>query len=94
MINTLLGTKVGMTASYDARGRRVGATVVKVEPNKVTQIKTAEGKDGYNAVQLGVGVKKSVKKPQIGHAKKAGLARRPLSRGRAVKRRAIVPKRS
>ncbi len=61
-----------MTSTYDARGRRVGATVVEIGPNFVTQIKDKE-KDGYRAVQLGFGTKKSVKKPQIGHAKKAGL---------------------
>lgn len=47
--------------------------MVKIEPNFVTQIKTSEGKDGYNAVQLGMGTKKSTHKPQIGHAKAAGL---------------------
>jgi large subunit ribosomal protein L3 len=73
MINTLLGIKKNMTSTYDARGRRVGATVVEIAPNFVTQVKTTEGKDGYNAVQLGFSTKKSTKKPQIGHAKKAGL---------------------
>ncbi|MBI2196277.1 50S ribosomal protein L3 [Candidatus Daviesbacteria bacterium] len=73
MINTLLGIKKTMTSTYDSRGRRVGATVVQISPNFVTQVKTADGKDGYNGVQLGYGTKKSVKKPQIGHAKKAGL---------------------
>lgn len=62
-----------MTSTYDSRGRRVGATVVEIAPNMITQIKTADGKDGYNAIQLGYGTKKSVKKPQLGHAKKAGL---------------------
>lgn len=62
-----------MTSTYDARGRRVGATVVEVIPNIVTQVKSEKGKDGYTAVQLGFGTKKSVKKPQIGHAKKAGI---------------------
>lgn len=73
MINALIGIKKNMTSTYDARGRRVGATVVEILPNLITQIKTADGKDGYNAVQLGVGTKKSVKKPQIGHAKAAGI---------------------
>lgn len=73
MINSLLGTKKGMTSTYDSRGRRVGATVVEIQPNWVTQIKTPDGKDGYDAVQLGYGTKKSVRKPQIGHAKTAGL---------------------
>ncbi len=73
MVNALLGIKGNMTSTYDARGRRVGATVVKMEPNYVTQTKTVEGKDGYSSVQLGIGTKKSVKQPQIGHLKKAGI---------------------
>ncbi len=73
MINTLLGIKRDMTSTYDSRGRRVGATVVEIQPNAVVQVKTAIGKDGYDALQLGIGSKKSVRKPQIGHTKKAGL---------------------
>ncbi len=73
MINTILGIKKNMTSTYDSRGRRVGATILEIAPNFVTQIKTSESSDGYNAVQIGVGTKKSVNKPQIGHAKKAGL---------------------
>lgn len=76
MINTLLGIKKEMTSTYDARGRRVGATVVEVKPNVVTQVKSDDGKDGYEAVQVGYGVKKSVKKPQVGHLKKAGIERK------------------
>lgn len=73
MVNTLLGIKKNMTSTYDSRGRRVGATFVEIAPNFVAQIKTTDGKDGYSAVQLGYGTKKSVRKPQLGHAKKAGL---------------------
>lgn len=73
MINTLLGTKKNMTSTYDARGRRVGATVIEINPNLVAQVKSADGKDQYAAIQLGYGTKKSVKKPQIGHLKKAGI---------------------
>lgn len=62
-----------MTSTYDARQRRVGATVIEVTPNVVTQVKTSDGKDGYEAIQLGFGTKKSVRKPQIGHVKKAGV---------------------
>lgn len=72
MMNTMLGIKKGMTSAYDARGRRVGATVLSVGPNYITQIKTVD-KDGYEAVQLGFGTKKSIKKPQLGQAKKIGL---------------------
>ena len=73
MINTLLGVKKTMTSTYDSRGRRVGATVVQMSSNFVTQVKTTEGKDGYNAIQLGYGTKKSVKKPQLGIGKKATI---------------------
>lgn len=73
MINTLFGIKKNMTSTYDARGRRVGATVIEIQPNLVTQVKTSDGKDGYDAVQLGMGNKKSVRKPQLGHLKKAGV---------------------
>lgn len=73
MINTLLGTKKGMTSTYDSRGRRVGATIVEMKSNFITQLKTTETKDGYNGVQLGYGTKKSVNKPQLGHGKKAGV---------------------
>ncbi len=66
MINTLLGVKQNMTSTYDLRGRRVGATAVSVTPNFVTQINP-------NSVQLGIGTKKSVRKPQLGHGKKAGI---------------------
>lgn len=73
MIYTLLGIKKGMTSSYDARGRRVGATMVEVPANFVTQVKSMETKDGYEAVQIGMWPKKSTKKPQTGHFKKAGI---------------------
>lgn len=73
MVNTLLGTKQGMTTGYDSRGRRVGATVIALGPNYITQIKKSNGKDGYNAVQLGFGVKKNINKPQLEHMKKAGI---------------------
>ena len=72
MLNTLYGIKKGMISSYDSRGRRVGATLLEVTPNYITQIKTKE-KDGYSSVQLGLSEKKFVRKPQIGHLKKAGI---------------------
>src|SRR3990170_9060360 len=73
MINTLLGIKKNMTSGYDARQRRVGISVLEISPNFVTQVKSKDGKDGYDGVQLGFSSKKSVKKPQLGHLKKAGI---------------------
>lgn len=66
MVNTLLGIKKNMTATYDSRGRRIGATIVEIGPNFITQLNTS-------SVQLGYGTKKSVKKPQLGHTKKVGI---------------------
>ena len=68
----ILGRKIGMTQVFTKSGKLVPVTVVEVEPNVVTQIKTKE-KDGYDAIQLGaVTVKeKSSNKAKIGHTKKA-----------------------
>ncbi len=65
-----------MTVSYDARGRRVGATLVEISPNLVTMVKKQEGKDGYNAVQLGLGSKRMINKPLEGLLKKNGFTER------------------
>ena len=79
-----------MTSTYDSRGRRVGATILQMGPNFVTQIKTSDGKDGYNAVQLGFGTKKSVKKPQLGLGKKLEI-KQPLRWFREVRINAVDP---
>ncbi len=62
-----------MTRVYDESGKLVPVTVIQAGPCTITQVKTVET-DGYNAVQLGYDeIKLSRrKKPQIGHAKKAG----------------------
>lgn len=71
----ILGRKIGMTQVFTASGELVPVTVIEVEPNVVTQIKTME-KDGYEAVQLGSTTirEKVSNKAQILHAKKAGTA--------------------
>ena len=68
----ILGRKVGMTQVFTKEGKLIPVTVVSVEPNVVTQIKTTEI-DGYNAVQLATVDKKTknASKASIGHAKKA-----------------------
>ncbi|MCS7032415.1 MAG: 50S ribosomal protein L3 [Phycisphaerae bacterium] len=68
----ILGKKIGMTRVYDENGTIVPVTVVHAEPNVITQVKTADGKDGYNAVQLGylaIDARHSTF-PLIGHAAK------------------------
>jgi large subunit ribosomal protein L3 len=74
MTPAILGRKVGMTRVYDEKGAIVPVTVVQAGPCVVTQVKTADGKDGYNAVQLGfeqIAGKYSTM-PLIGHAAKSG----------------------
>jgi len=69
-MKAILGKKVGMTRIFSEDGKITPVTVIEVTPNTITQIKTAE-KDGYNAVQIGFGNGKNIKKPQAGHLKKA-----------------------
>lgn len=68
----ILGRKVGMTEVFTKEGKVIPVTVIEVEPNVVTQVKSVET-DGYNAIQLGVCDKKekNATKASIGHAKKA-----------------------
>jgi len=70
----LLGKKLGHTRVYDANGVATPVTVVLCGPNRVIQVKTQGGKDGYNAVQLGLLEQKEhrVTKPALGHFKKFG----------------------
>ncbi len=72
----LLGRKIGMTQVYREDGTAVAVTVVQAGPCVVLQKKPAEKNGGVNAVQLGFEpIKdKAAKKPQLGHAKKAGQA--------------------
>lgn len=72
MMIGLLGRKVGMTRVFTEEGKSIPVTVVSVDPNRVSQIKTLEN-DGYSAVQLTGGSKKAsrVSKPMTGHFAKA-----------------------
>ena len=67
------GQKAGMTRLFNNDGNHVPVTVIKLIPNFVTQVKTTEGKEGYNAYQVGYGEKreKLLTKPNKGHLKKA-----------------------
>lgn len=68
----ILGRKVGMTEVFTKDGKLIPVTVVSVEPNVITQVKTKET-DGYDAIQLATVDKKEkhATKAAIGHAKKA-----------------------
>lgn len=74
MVAAILGKKIGMTRVYAEGDVAVPVTVIQAGPCPVLQVKTAEGEDGYNAVQLGYEDVKPHRStlPQIGHAGKAG----------------------
>ena len=73
----LLGTKHGMTQIWDENVVLRPVTVVRVDTNVVTQVRTVET-DGYEAVQLAFGEidERKVTKPLAGHFAKAGVAPR------------------
>ncbi len=68
----ILGKKIGMTQVFTEEGKLIPVTVIEIEPNVVTQIKTVD-KDGYDAIQLGAQTvrEKVSNKPKMGHTKKA-----------------------
>lgn len=71
----ILGRKLGMTQVFSKDGKLIPVTVVEVEPNVVTQIKTVET-DGYKAIQLAFDTKreKLSNKAEKGHLAKANTA--------------------
>jgi large subunit ribosomal protein L3 len=68
----ILGRKVGMTSVFAEDGTIVPVSVVAVEPNTVTLLRTPE-RDGYSAVQVGAGAARKLTKPRLGQLK--GLPR-------------------
>src|SRR6202035_4928157 len=68
----LIAQKLGMTRVFADDGNHVAVTVLKVDNCQVVAVRT-EDRDGYTAVQLGVGTAKvkNVTKPQRGHFAKA-----------------------
>lgn len=71
----LVGRKCGMTRIFTDAGVSVPVTVIEVDPNRITQIKTLET-DGYQAIQITTGERREsrVTNAQKGHFAKAGVA--------------------
>ena len=69
----LVGRKIGMTRVFDDDGKSTPVTVVEIEPNRVTQVKTRET-DGYSALQVTVGSRRAsrITAPMKGHFARAG----------------------
>lgn len=70
----VIGRKLGMTRIFTQDGKSIPVTVIEVEPNRVTQVKSVET-DGYTAIQVTTGSKKAsrVNKPEAGVFKKANV---------------------
>jgi large subunit ribosomal protein L3 len=70
----IIGKKIGMSSIFNANGEIVPVTVIQAGPCKVVIVRTKD-KDGYDALQLGFGVKKekNINKPVLGQYKKNNL---------------------
>jgi len=64
----LIGRKVGMTQVFQDDGTMVAVSVLAIEPNTVTRLRTPE-RDGYTAVQVGTDVARKLSKPEAGQLK-------------------------
>lgn len=68
----VIGRKVGMTSIFAEDGTIVPVSVVAIEPNTVTLLRTPD-RDGYSAVQVGAGTARKLTRPRLGQLK--GLPR-------------------
>ncbi len=70
----LVGRKIGMTRVFSDDGVSTPVTVIEVEPNRVSQLKTVDT-DGYTAIQVVAGSRRPgrVTRPMAGHYRKAGV---------------------
>lgn len=77
----LIGKKCGMTRVFTPAGEAIAVTVISVDPNVVTQVKTVEN-DGYRALQVTTGTRRPsrVTKPQAGRFAKANVAAGRITR--------------
>ncbi len=80
----LLAKKIGMTQLFDENGRQSSVTLLDASDCIVTQLKDM-ATDGYDAVQLGINESKKIRKPQLGHQKKAKSSRKNLAEFRVNK---------
>ena len=74
----LIGRKVGMTQVFQDDGTMVAVSVLAIEPNTVTRLRTTE-RDGYTAVQLGTEPAKRLTKPEAGQLRELPKAAQTLA---------------
>ena len=70
----VVGRKAGMTRIFTDEGNSIPVTVIQVDANRITEIKTPE-RDGYRAVQVTTGTRRAnrITKPEAGHFAKSGV---------------------
>ena len=71
-VQSLIGIKNYQKHGFLQNGKRVPLTAVNVMGNVITQVKTTQ-KEGYSAIQIGIGINKKANKTKLNHSKKAGL---------------------
>lgn len=75
-MNFTVAKKLNMSTYFAENGEAIPVTILKVSPMTITQVKTKDGKDQYNAIQIGVGKSiggsKNLNKAQTGHLKNSG----------------------
>lgn len=76
-MKALITKKIGMTSTVDENGVLTPVTILSVEDNVVTQIKSVET-DGYNALQVGMGSGKNLGKSLLGHLKNSKVTPKTL----------------
>ncbi len=87
----ILGEKIGMTQIFHPKDRNLyGVTIIQAGPCPVLRVKTADSKDGYNAVQLSFGTRKekSCDKSELGQFKAAGV--RPAKHVREIRAENLI----
>jgi len=75
----LIGRKLGVTQVFQGDGTMVAVSVLAIEPNTVTRLRTTE-RDGYTAVQLGTESAKRLTKPEAGQLKDLPKAAQSLKK--------------
>lgn len=80
MLNKFVATKINNTQAWNEAGKRHAVTVLKASPAVVTQLKD-KSKDGYDAIQVGLGMQKAARigKPQSAYYKKIKLNDFPMN---------------